>query len=100
MEIEFEEDVYVGEVEVECPYCNGFGELFKKVHEYTRVGVAQKQQENGTRYGPTEKRIRRINYVPFPCPCCSGEQNITVEVGETTVSGSTEVDPPDYSWRD
>jgi len=83
MEVELEGETEIGECEISCPLCNGFGSLFRKTTEYTIT------------YG---RRIPRTNYEEIPCPCCGGKQTIETDVGEQYVYLTGEIDiEPSYN---
>ena len=73
MEVNFNETIDIGEIDVDCPFCNGEGYYYVK-----------KVKKN------------KVNYLERECIACQGAGSLTVNAGDVEVSGTTEVERDSY----
>ena len=76
MEVNFSETIDIGEIDVDCPFCNGEG--------YYYVMKMFKRPKG------------QLKYVERECIVCQGAGSLTVNAGDVEVSGTTEVERDSY----
>ena len=112
VEVEFECETEVGDVEIECPLCNGDGNLYAKKMMKDKNKCEFLLKDTGM-CDHNERRVQypdkcdtfrgkhecpNVTYERIDCISCGSLGKLEVFVGETLVSGTTEVEfEPSYN---